>query len=111
MLTVSDKDRHFWSPWLDMEVIEPDEDGDTDSVTVRGRFMPHPNIWTAYMAGYFGLATFSAFAAIYAYAQWATEQTPTGLWAAGLCACLVIGRVCGGRRRWGRSWRGGRWRD
>jgi len=97
MLTVSEKDRHFWSPWLDMEVIEPEEDeavdgaeGTDGKVTVRGRFMPHPNIWTAYVAGYFGLATFSTFAAIYAYAQWATESSPTALWGAGLGVLITI---------------------
>ena len=104
MLTVSEKDRHFWSPWLDMEVVEAGEededvgvggvdgaDGVNGKVTVRGRFMPHPNIWTAYMAGYFGLATFSTFAAIYGYAQWSMDQPPTGLWGVGLGVLITVG--------------------
>lgn len=99
MLTVSEKDRHFWSPWLDVEVLErgvDEDDGEGDpadggAVTVRGRFMPHPNIWTAYMAVYFGLVTFALFAACFAYAQWTTESPPTALWGVGFSALATAG--------------------
>ncbi len=91
MLTVSEKDRHFWSPWLDMEVLEDEEDSDAGgAATVRGRFMPHPNIWTAYMAAYFGLVTFGLFAACFAYAQWVTESSPTALWGVGLSVVVTV---------------------
>jgi hypothetical protein len=100
MLTVCEKDRHFWSPWLDMEVLEDEGDEDEDigkgqamdggAVTVRGRFMPHPNIWTAYMAAYFGLVTFGLFAACFAYAQWVTESPPTALWGVGLSVVATV---------------------
>ncbi len=96
MLTVSEKDRHFWSPWLDMEVLEEEDDEDSGesaqggAATVRGRFMPHPNIWTAYMAAYFGLGTFGLFAACFAYAQWVTESPPTALWGVGLSVVLTV---------------------
>jgi hypothetical protein len=85
MLTVCEEDRHFWSPWLDLEVIEEEIESDSGAaVTVRGRFMPHPSIWTGYVAVYFFLATFGLFAAIFTCAQWATETPPTALWAVGL---------------------------
>ncbi len=94
MLTVSEKDRHFWSPWLDMEVTEDGREGGGESeaggaVTVHGRFMPHPSIWTGFIAAYFFLITFALFAACYAYAQWATEKSPTALWLVGLCALVT----------------------
>ncbi len=92
MLTVSKTERHFWSPWLDLEVDEDDESPDASgTVTVRGRFMPHPSIWTAYVAGYFGLGTLALFAACFAYAQWATEASPTALWVVGVCVLVTVG--------------------
>ena len=91
MLTVSEKDRHFWSPWLDLEVLEDEEKSDTGgAATVRGRFMPHPTIWTGYVAGYFGLVTFALFAACFAYAQWVTESPPTALWGVGLSVVATV---------------------
>ena len=92
MLTVSKKERHFWSPWLDMEVIEDGAPGADvgGEVTVRGRFMPHPSIWTAFVAGYFGLGTIALFAACFAYAQWVTESRPTALWCVGLSVVATV---------------------
>jgi hypothetical protein len=89
MLTVCEKDRHFWSPWLDMEVDENTAPNAAGPVTVHGRFMPHPSIWTAFVAGYFFLATSALFTACFAYAQWATEAPPTALWGVGLSAAAT----------------------
>ena len=90
MLTVCEHDRHFWSPWLDMEVVE-DESPDTDATaTVHGRFMPHPSIWTGFVAAYFFLVTCALFTACFAYAQWVTETSPTALWGVGLSVVATV---------------------
>lgn len=83
-LTVHEADRHFWSPWLHIEVTE--RDGQTQ---VRGRFTPHPNIWTGFAFSYFSLITLAVFAAVWGSSQWMLEQRPTALWIALVCVVVV----------------------
>jgi len=64
-LTVREQDRHFWSPWLNLHIT--DEDG---QVFVRGRFTPHPNIWTGFACFYFSMLVLAVFALIFAVCQW-----------------------------------------
>lgn len=90
MLTVSDKDRHFWSPWLDMEVIEPEENETGGAVAVRGRFTPHPNIWTGFAFSYFSLIVIACFAGVWGMSQRMLQQKPTALWV-GLVCVLIVG--------------------
>ena len=56
-LTIREGDRHFWSPWLHIELTEQD-----DTTHIRGRFTPHPNIWTGFAFSYFSLIVIVAFA-------------------------------------------------
>lgn len=44
-LDVPDKDAHFWSPQLHIELLEK-ENG---VATVKGLFGPKPNVWTLFM--------------------------------------------------------------
>ena len=41
-LTVRERDRHFWSPWLTLDVRN--QQG-AEGCHVHGRFNPHPSIW------------------------------------------------------------------
>lgn len=84
MLTVQEKDRHFWSPWLHLEVSE-----DGESVEVRGRFTPHPSLWTGFAFCYFSLIVMAGFAVVWGLSQWMIEERPTALWVALGCAVLV----------------------
>jgi hypothetical protein len=61
VITVLPAVRHFWSPWLTIE-IEPRE---TRS-NVSGLFSPHPSLWTGYMFGYLGLGIILMFSLIFA---------------------------------------------
>jgi hypothetical protein len=63
-LFVRTAERHFWSPWLSLEVRELE-----DSTRIRGRFGPHPHVWTAFMAIYAVLAFAGIIAAMYGWAQ------------------------------------------
>ncbi|MEL7498303.1 MAG: hypothetical protein AAFN77_11890 [Planctomycetota bacterium] len=58
LVAIVESDRHFWSPWLHLDVRRH-ESGNS----VFGRFSPHPNIWTAFKFSYLGLliATFFSF--------------------------------------------------
>ena len=40
VLKVLEKDRHFWSPQLDLEIEEKEE-----GCLIRGIFGPHPSVW------------------------------------------------------------------
>lgn len=85
MISIDDSRRHFWSPWLHLEVRE------TDSVReVFGRFSPHPSIWTGFMLAYLAIATIMFFALMLAFSQlilksapWAFLALPIGLLVAG----------------------------
>lgn len=66
--------RHFWSPWLSAEVHAIE--GTADKALFRGRFGPHPAIWTGFAAGY-AICLFSAIAALmYGFSQWMLDHTP-----------------------------------
>jgi hypothetical protein len=57
-------------------------------VVLRGRFAPHPNIWTLYVFAAFGLGFSLLVGATWGYAQWATESTPWALISVPLVAIL-----------------------
>ncbi len=83
-LTIREGERHFWSPWLHIELTELD-----DMTHIRGRFTPHPNIWTGFAFCYFSLIVIAAFALIWGMSQWMLQQSPTALWVGLMCAALV----------------------
>ncbi len=77
--------QHFWSPQLDLEIMEIDE---TDS-RLFGLFGPRPAVWTMFMFIHFGVATLFIGFAIWAYSN-AKLDNPYGLQLA-LMGLLVIG--------------------
>ena len=87
MLALARRDRHFWSPWLTIE-IQPDD----QRTRIHARFHPHPNVWTGYMLGYLGVGTATTFAAIFGFVQLTLGHTPWALWIAaiGILAALVM---------------------
>lgn len=74
MLVIPPASRHFWSPWLNIEVHEQG----TGSM-VQGRFSPNPSVWTAFMLTYIALATLIFFAAMFGVAQWMMDKPPGAL--------------------------------
>lgn len=80
-LTIHPEHRHFWSPHLSVDVFE--DDGGT---TLRGRFGPHPNIWTCIMAIYGALIMLSLIATVYGLSQWNLGWTPWALSGLPVCA-------------------------
>lgn len=90
ILTVRAQDRHFWSPWLELEVTDAGVDDPGSWAELRGRFTPHPSIWTGFAFGYFSLIVLALFAGVWGMSQWLIDQRPTALWAA-LACCVVMG--------------------
>jgi hypothetical protein len=74
-LFVPEGERRVWSPWLSVTTEGNQEGGSL----VRGRFAPHPHVWTLYMFLAFGLGFGLLVGATWGYAQWAMGETPWAL--------------------------------
>jgi hypothetical protein len=89
VLTVPADARHFWSPWLTIEV-EPRE---PTTARVSAMFSPHPSVWTGYLFGYLALAVVLLFSLIYAAAVVMSGDggAPWSLWIGGGAVIAMIG--------------------
>ena len=85
-IALAPEHRHFWSPWLHIDLRRVE--GDEHAAVVFGRFSPAPSVWTAYMLTYIALLTIALLAGAWACAQWMLERPPTLLWGV-LAPCLV----------------------
>lgn len=85
-LFVPEEEQRVWSPWLSVTA----EASESNGAVVRGRFAPHPHIWTLYMFLSFGLGFGLLVGVTWGYAQWAMDQTPWAL------LSLPLGIVLGG---------------
>lgn len=83
-LYVHPGERHVWSPWLSLEVRT-----EVDGTHVRGRFGPHPHVWTGFMALYSVLAFLGVIAAMYGWAQLRLDEPATAL--LGVPGALALG--------------------
>ena len=97
-LYVSEAARRPWSPWLSLEL-----EALSAGCRVRGRFSPHPHVWTLYMFCWFALGFSVLVGASWGYAQWVTEVHPWALLclpiamlgAAGLFVASLVGQRLG----------------
>ncbi len=85
MLVIPPRARHFWSPWLHIEVLE--HTTNSPLASIQGRFAPNPSVWTGFMLTYIALITLIFFAAIFGFAQLIMHNPP---WAFGLIPALLI---------------------
>jgi hypothetical protein len=74
MLVIPPAYRHFWSPWLNIEVHEHEKGS-----SIHGRFSPNPSVWTGFMLTYISLATLIFFASMFGVAQWMMDKPPSVL--------------------------------
>ena len=64
-------ERTFWSPYLNLEVED-----EPDGSAIRGRFSPHPNVWTMFMGIYVLLAIIALGGLSYGIVQYTLGQSP-----------------------------------
>jgi hypothetical protein len=64
----------FWSPYLNLEVED-----EPDGLAIRGRFSPHPHVWTLFMAVYILLAILALGGLSYGIVQHTLGQAPWSL--------------------------------
>tara|TARA_R110002050_G_scaffold75052_3_gene160897 strand:+ start:4373 stop:4891 length:519 start_codon:yes stop_codon:yes gene_type:complete len=75
---------HFWSPQLQIEVVDREEGGST----IYGLFGPNPTLWTFFMFVHFGVATLFIIFGVWAYSNNALgKETDLQI---GLMALMVI---------------------
>lgn len=67
--------RNLWSPWLDFEIEPKGED-----VELVGKFAPHPDGWTLYLAAYAVTGISMLGLAFFGLSQWMAGSAPTMLW-------------------------------
>ncbi|NNE69193.1 MAG: hypothetical protein HKN29_02390 [Rhodothermales bacterium] len=102
VVKVAERNRHFWSPQLHL-ALEPKTDSPepgTDTV-VRGRFSPHPTVWSGFLALYLAIAFSGIVGVIFGASQWTLGVSPTGFLAgptAILLTALVYAAARVGRR-------------
>ncbi|MCA9572416.1 MAG: hypothetical protein KC656_31470, partial [Myxococcales bacterium] len=89
--------RHLWSPTLDVTLRETDE-----GTVLRGRFGPHPNLWTLYVFLYAAAGFVAVVGVSVAMAQLAIGDPLTGLW--GLAGASALSLAV-----WGTAQVGARW--
>lgn len=62
---------HFWSPQLQLEIIEKDE----SSSNLYGLFGPNPTLWTFFMFLHFGVGTLFIIFGVWAYSNWSLNYS------------------------------------
>lgn len=75
VVEVRDDKRSFWSPYLNLDV-----DDEPDGSAIRGRFSPHPHVWTLFMAIYILLAILGLAGVVYGFVQYTLGEPPWGAW-------------------------------
>jgi len=85
-LFVPESECRVWSPWLSVTASE-----NAGGTLVRGRFAPHPSVWTFYLFLAFGLGFTLLVGLTWGYAQWATEARP---WALATVPVALVLAVC-----------------
>ena len=81
---IRDSDRHFWSPTLDLSL-----EGGPEGTVLRGRFGPHPSIWTLFVFIYAALGVLGTIATVFGLSQLSLHQAPWAFAAAGGCFALI----------------------
>jgi len=87
VLTVPEVQRHFWSPWLSIE-LTPRGSG----AQLFAQFSPHPSVWTAFAFGYLALGTITAVSLVIAGCGLLVRGADLAwaLWVAGGCAIGMV---------------------
>ena len=71
VIDVPDKETHFWSPQLHIEI----EDVTDLKSKVKGLFGPKPQVWTLFMFLHFFIATAFLIFGIIAYSNWSLDKS------------------------------------
>jgi hypothetical protein len=84
---VREEERRLWSPCLSVQV-EPAPEGSL----LRGRFGPHPELWTLFMFTYTAVGFLTVMGLVLGFVQWQSGMSAWGFWGAatGLAGLAVL---------------------
>lgn len=90
-------ERRIWSPYLSLRLDELDahhratgQPEGTRSV-LFARFAPRAEVWTGFVFLYSVIAFLALLGGIFGYVQWASKESPWGLWALAIGVPILIG--------------------
>lgn len=78
-LLIVPEHRHYWSPWLSVTIAADDESDPRLRARLRGRYGPHPAVWTMLMSMHIALVFVAIGGLVFGAAQWTLQQTPWAL--------------------------------
>jgi len=81
-LRISEPDRHAWSPWISVELVDEPE-----GTKLQGYFGPHPYLWGAFTAVYAAQVFLFIAGVMYGMVCWTLDMPLTGLW---LAAAMLV---------------------
>lgn len=93
LITVPVGERHFWSPWLSLDLSE----AGPSATQLFGRFSPHPSVWTAFAFGYLGLGVVAFFSAVFGACQLLLDGPCWAFWGVGIAAAVMLAMVLSAR--------------
>ena len=86
ILKIPDEDAHFWSPELELELLEEDE----NQTTIKGIFGPSSSVWLMFVFFYSLLGFIALIVMLVGFAQLNLGLSAQILWALPAIALLVI---------------------
>ncbi|MEO0602509.1 MAG: hypothetical protein AAF211_13790 [Myxococcota bacterium] len=87
-LRIAESDRHLWSPWLSVELVDEPE-----GTKLQGYFGPHPYLWGLFTAVYATQVFVFLAGAIHGMVSWTLDMPLTGLWVS-LAMIVTLGLSC-----------------
>ena len=70
-ISVAQKDEHFWSPQLHLEILEVDK----NKTELKGLFGPKPQVWTLFMFIHFIIGISFLGFGVLLYTRWSLNET------------------------------------
>ena len=85
-LRIHERDRHFWSPRLNLS-LEANDSG--KSTIVRGIYGPNANVWSLMLFSYLIVGFLGIIAGVIGLSQWMIGTTSWGFWLLGAAAVVL----------------------
>jgi hypothetical protein len=86
MISIHPAKRHFWSPWLHLDVRTEDTGN-----LIACRFSPHPSIWTGFVFSYLAIGVLVFFCLVLGVSQQIAGQPPWAYYGVPLGAAIATG--------------------